>query len=169
MYFLCLNDESKRVAETLIYEYRKLYNLNTKIVRIFNTYGPYMCENDGRVITNFINKIKKNEPIEIYGDGEQTRSFGYVDDIISGIVKMMESNESGPLNLGNPYCEVTLNKLVEIFETKMGKKIEVVYLPKTENDPTQRSPVIDKANQQLNWYPKISIEEGIDKMIHWFM
>ena len=162
-------DESKRVAETLVYEYRKVYNLNTKIVRLFNTYGPYMCENDGRVITNFIKKIKKNEPIEIYGDGEQRRSFGYIDDIISGIVKMMDSNECGPLNLGNPHCEVTLNKLVEIFEAKIGKKIEVLYLPKTENDPSKRAPVIDKANHQLNWYPQVTIEEGIDKMMHWFM
>jgi len=162
-------DESKRLAETLVYEYRKIYNLNTKTVRLFNTYGPYMCEKDGRVITNFIDKIKKNEPIEIYGDGEQTRSFGYVDDIIDGLIKMMESSESGPFNLGNPNCELTLNKLVELFETKLGKKIEVLYLPKTENDPTSRRPIIDKANQKLNWYPNVTIEEGIDKMIHWFM
>jgi UDP-glucuronate decarboxylase len=158
-------DESKRLAETIMYEYRKQYNLDTKIVRLFNTYGPYMDEKDGRVITNFIYKIKNNEPVEIYGNGEQTRSFCYVDDLIDGLVKMMESTEPGPINLGNPNCEFTLNELVKLLEKITKKEIKINYLPSTENDPKCRKPIIDKANQKLNWYPQIMLEEGLTYML----
>lgn len=158
-------DESKRLAETLMYEYKKLYNLDTKIVRIFNTYGPYMDKRDGRVITNFLYKIEKNESLEIYGNGEQTRSFCYVDDLIDGIIKMMKSQESGPINLGNPNCEFTLNELIKILEKLTDKQLKVKYLPETENDPKCRKPIINKANNKLNWYPKINLEEGLKKMI----
>lgn len=158
-------DESKRMAETLIYEYQKQYNLDVKVVRLFNTYGPYMDEKDGRVITNFIYNIKNNKPIEIYGNGEQTRSFCYVDDMIDGIVKMMQSKEMGPINLGNPDCEFTLNDLVKILEKIYNRKIEVNYLSATENDPKCRKPVITKAINLLNWYPKINLNEGLHKMI----
>ena len=154
-------DESKRLAETLMYEYRKIYNLDTKIVRIFNTYGPYMDENDGRVITNFIYKIKNNEPIEIYGDGEQTRSFCFVDDMINGLIKMMNSVENGPINLGNPNCEFTLNELVKLLEKIINKKLDVIKLEKTENDPRCRKPIIDKAIEKLNWFPQINLEDGL--------
>jgi UDP-glucuronate decarboxylase len=154
-------DESKRLAETIMYEYRKLYNLDTKIVRIFNTYGPYMDEKDGRVITNFIYKIKNNKSIEIYGDGNQTRSFCYVDDMIDGLIKMMNSIESGPINLGNPNCEFTLNELVHLLEKINNKKFDVKYLEKTENDPKCRKPIIDKAIEKLKWYPKINLEDGL--------
>ena len=159
-------DESKRLAETIMYEYRKLYSLDTKIVRIFNTYGPYMDEKDGRVITNFIYKIKNNEPLEIYGNGEQTRSFCYVDDLIVGLVKMMNSSETGPINLGNPNCEFTLNELIKTLEKIIGKELEIKYLPGTENDPKCRKPIIDKANNLLNWYPKIYLEEGLNKILN---
>ena len=158
-------DESKRLAETLLYEYKKKYNLDTKIVRLFNTYGPYMDEKDGRIITNFIYKIKKNEPIEIYGTGEQTRSFCYVTDTIDGLVKMMESNEQGPINIGNPNCEFTLNELVKLLEKIIGKNLIIKYLPSTENDPKCRKPIIDKANEKLNWFPKILLEEGLSNML----
>jgi UDP-glucuronate decarboxylase len=157
-------DESKRLAETLMYEYKKQYNLDTKIIRIFNTYGPYMDEKDGRVITNFIYKIKNNEPLEIYGSGNQTRSFCYVDDLIDGIIKMMNSPESGPINLGNPDCEFTLNELVNVLKKISNKELQVNYLPETENDPKCRKPIIDKAQKLLNWYPTISLEEGLKKM-----
>jgi UDP-glucuronate decarboxylase len=159
-------DESKRLAETLIYEYRKIYKIGAKIVRIFNTYGPYMDEKDGRVITNFIYKLKNNEPLEIYGSGNQTRSFCYVDDLIDGFIKMMNSTEMGPINLGNPNCEFTLNELVILLEKIFGKKINVIYLPETENDPKCRKPIIDKAIEKLNWYPKIGLEEGLVKTIN---
>ena len=157
-------DESKRLAETLMYEYRKLYHLDTKIVRLFNTYGPYMDERDGRVITNFIYKIKNNEPLEIYGSGEQTRSFCYVDDLVDGLVRMMDSQEAGPINLGNPNCEFTLNQLVKTLEKITGNELKVKYLPGTENDPKCRKPSIDKAIGKLNWYPLINLEEGLNKM-----
>ncbi len=157
-------DESKRLAETIMYEYKKLYNLDTKIVRIFNTYGPFMDEKDGRVITNFMYKIKHNEPIEIYGSGEQTRSFCYVDDLIDGLVKMMNSQESGPINLGNPNCEFTLNELVKILEKITKKKLDIKYLPGTENDPKCRKPIITKAIEKLNWTPKITLENGLEKL-----
>ena len=158
-------DESKRLAETLMYEYRKQYNIDTKIVRIFNTYGKYMDEKDGRVITNFINKIKNDEPVNIYGNGEQTRSFCYVDDMIDGLIKMMNSKEKGPINLGNPNCEFTLNELVKILENITNKKIKINYLPETENDPKCRKPVIDKAITKLNWKPNIDIEKGLNYML----
>jgi UDP-glucuronate decarboxylase len=158
-------DESKRLAETIMYEYNKLYKLDTKIVRIFNTFGPYMNIRDGRVITNFIDKINNNEAVEIYGTGEQTRSFCYVDDLIDGLIAMMNSDEHGPINIGNPDCEFTLNELVKIFEKVLEKKIEVKYLKGTENDPKCRKPVITKAKEKLNWYPKITLEEGLARTI----
>ena len=161
-------DESKRLAETITYEYNKLYQLDTKIVRIFNTYGPYMDINDGRVITNFIKKINKDEAVEIYGDGEQTRSFCYVDDMIDGLIKMMHSKENGPINIGNPYNEFKLSELVELFETIYNKKIKVNYLNSTENDPKCRKPIIDKAIERLNWVPNVSLNEGLIKTIHYF-
>lgn len=161
-------DEGKRVAETLLYEYRKKFNLDTKIVRLFNTYGPYMSLQDGRIITNFINQILQNKELIIYGDGNQTRSFCYVDDMIYGIIKMMESNQSGPINLGNPYCEFTINKLVEIFEEICEKKLKVKYIDFTENDPKIRKPNIEKASHYLKFDPQINIYEGIAKTIKYF-
>jgi UDP-glucuronate decarboxylase len=161
-------DEGKRVAETLIYEYRRVYNLNCKIVRLFNTYGPFMDINDGRVITNFIKSIQRNEPLSIYGDGNQTRSFCYVDDTIEGIYKMMNSDEFGPINIGNPHCEFTLNNLVEIFEKIYNKELQVVYLNATQDDPKQRKPDISKAKNLLDWEPKILLEEGLLKTINYF-
>ena len=159
-------DESKRVAETLVYEYNKLYNLDTKIVRIFNTYGPNMDEKDGRVITNFIYQTKINQPVTIYGSGNQTRSFCYVDDMVSGLIKMMNSIEPGPINLGNPNCEFTLIELVKILEELINKKIDIMYLPATENDPQCRKPNIDKAQKLLDWKPVISLKEGLIKMLN---
>jgi UDP-glucuronate decarboxylase len=161
-------DEGKRVAETLIYEYRRLYNIDAKIVRIFNTYGPFMDIDDGRVITNFIKQKGLGQPLIIYGDGKQTRSFCYVDDMIDGLCKMMSSDQKGPINIGNPFCEFTLNDLVSKFEACYGKKLEVVYIDSTENDPKQRKPDISKAVELLDWKPKITLEEGIRKTINYF-
>lgn len=160
-------DEGKRIAETLIYEYRKRYNIDTKVVRVFNTYGPFMDINDGRVITNFIQQILRDEPLLIYGDGTQGRSFCYVTDMINGLISMMKSSEHGPINLGNPHCEFTLNELVKEYEQILGKKLGVEYLKATENDPHQRKPVIDKALEKLNWRPYVSLKYGlIDTMKH---
>lgn len=161
-------DEGKRVCETMIYEYGRKYDLDLKIVRLFNTYGPKMDINDGRVITNFIGKIKKNEPVEIYGDGEQTRSFCYIDDMLKGLEQMMDSNESGPINLGNPDCHFTLNELVNIFNKVLRKQIDVKYLQATADDPKVRQPVIDKAINKLNFKCNVSLEDGIKKTFDWF-
>lgn len=161
-------DEGKRVAETLIYEYKRAYNLDVKIVRIFNTYGPYMDINDGRVITNFIKQINRKEPLIIYGDGSQTRSFCYVDDLINGLLLLMESKEQGPINIGNPYCEFTLNSLVEEFQKIVNNPLQIKYIESTQNDPKQRKPDISKAKKLLNWNPSIQLEEGIKKTMLYF-
>ena len=162
-------DEGKRVAETLLYEYRKKFNLDCKIVRLFNTYGPYMSLNDGRIITNFINQIIQEKELIIYGDGNQTRSFCYVDDMIDGIIKVMNSNQSGPINLGNPYCEFSINELVQIFEKVIDKKLMVKYIDFTENDPKMRKPDIEKAKKFVNFNPQIDILEGIIMTMKYFI
>lgn len=161
-------DEGKRVAETLIYEYRRKYGLDVKTVRLFNTYGPYMDIDDGRVITNFIKQIMANKPVHIYGDGSQSRSFCYVDDLMDGLFAMMASDEQGPINLGNPYCEFTLNQLVYVFEKVVGAHIPVHYLPGTENDPKQRKPDITKAYETLGFSPMIDLEDGLRRLIAYF-
>ena len=161
-------DEGKRVAESLIYEYRRKFKLDVKIVRIFNTYGPYMDINDGRVITNFIRQIQNKEPLVIYGNGYQTRSFCYVSDMIDGLYNMMNSLEQGPINIGNPYCEFTLNELVCEFEKIVGNTLEVDYIEATENDPKQRKPVIDKATALLQWSPRVSLEYGLKQTMTHF-
>jgi UDP-glucuronate decarboxylase len=161
-------DEGKRVAESLIYEYRRKYNLDLKIVRIFNTYGPYMDINDGRVITNFIKQIMSDKPLIIYGDGSQGRSFCYVDDMVDGLIAMMNSKEQGPVNIGNPYNEFTLNELVQEFEMVVDRQLSVKFIEATENDPKQRKPDITKANSLLSWQPKIKLEQGIKKTMLYF-
>lgn len=162
-------DEGKRVAETLVYEYHHKFDVDCKIVRLFNTYGPYMNLNDGRVITNFINCILQNKELVIYGDGSQTRSFCFVDDMIIGLVNMMKSQEFGPINLGNPDCEFTLNYLVQIFEEIIQKKLQVKHIDFTENDPKMRRPDIEKAKNKLDFNPKISIKDGLVKTIDFFV
>jgi len=161
-------DEGKRVAETLVYTMRNQYNINAKIIRIFNTYGPNMSIDDGRVITNFIQRIMESKPVQIYGNGNQTRSFCYVDDLIDGIFGVMESDEMGPINLGNPDCEFTLNELVKEFEEITGAPIDVEYLPATENDPQQRKPNIELARNRIGFSPKIGLREGLKKTIIYF-
>jgi UDP-glucuronate decarboxylase len=161
-------DEGKRVAETLVYTMRNQYNINAKIIRIFNTYGPNMSIDDGRVITNFIQRIMEAKPVQIYGNGNQTRSFCYVDDLIDGIFGVMESDEMGPVNLGNPDCEFTLNELVKEFEEITGATIDVEYLPATENDPQQRKPDIELARNRIGFSPKIGLREGLKKTIIYF-
>lgn len=159
-------DEGKRVAETIINEYRKKYNLDTKIVRIFNTYGPNMDINDGRVITNFIKSVQNNEPLTIYGTGEQTRSFAYVDDTIDGILRVMDSTLTGPINIGNPI-EFTINELAKIFNEIYKRNLEIQYLDKTADDPLQRNPDITLISS-LQWIPKTFIKEGLEKTIEYF-
>jgi len=153
-------DEGKRCAETLIYEYRKknptMIN-NLKIVRIFNTYGPYMDIDDGRVITNFIKSIINKNPIIIYGDGYQTRSFCYVSDMINGFILMMNSEYNGPINIGNPYTEFTILELKKIFDKLLNKQHSIKFIEETIDDPKQRCPNIQLAIDKLNWRPEINI------------
>jgi len=162
-------DEGKRAAECLMMDYRRQNAVNTKIVRIFNTYGPRMALNDGRVVSNFIIQALQNKNITVYGNGSQTRSFCYVDDMIEGLIKMMNSTDDfyGPVNIGNPG-EFTIMQLVKkvIDLTKSNSKIE--FLPLPEDDPVQRKPDITLAAEKIGWTPKINLEEGLIKTIEYF-
>ena len=161
-------DEGKRVAETLMVEYNKVHKVSIRIARIFNTYGPNMDKDDGRVVSNFLNQVIDNKDITIYGQGEQTRSFCYIDDMVNGLIKLMNNEETnGPINLGNPY-EITIRELAEkIIElTKSESKIIYQELPK--DDPMKRKPDINKANKYLNWKPEYGLEEGLLKTYNYF-
>ncbi len=160
-------DEGKRCAETLISDYRRQKNINTKIIRIFNTYGPNMTPDDGRVVSNFILQALKGEDITVYGDGSQTRSFCYVDDLIDGIVKMMDSNLSEPVNLGNP-TERTILDFAKLIIEFTGTKSKIIYKPLPSDDPTKRRPDITLAQTKLNWTPKVDINEGLKKTVAYF-
>ncbi len=160
-------DESKRLGETLCFIYRNYFNVNTKIIRIFNTYGPRMRENDGRVTPNFIIQALNNKPLTIYGTGNQTRSFCFVTDLVQGIIKVMNSNETGPINLGNPEETTIINFAKKIIElTNSKSELELKPLPK--DDPLKRKPDISKAKQKLGWEPIISLETGLKKTIKYF-
>ena len=162
-------DESKRFAEALTMAYHRYHNINSGIVRIFNTYGPRMRLDDGRVIPNFIQQAQKNEKLTIYGDGQQTRSFCYVDDLVDGIIKLLFSDEHYPVNLGNPE-EITILRLAEIINSIMNNPsgIKLLKGKVAGNDPMRRQPDITRAKEILNWVPKISLEEGLDLTIPYF-
>lgn len=162
-------DEGKRCAETLFFDYYRQHKLRIKVVRIFNTYGPRMHVNDGRVVSNFIVQALEGKDITVYGDGLQTRSFCYVDDLIDGLVKMMNSKNdfTGPVNLGNPN-EFTILDLAEKVIRYTNSKSRIVYKPLPQDDPLQRQPVIDMAKKDLRWEPMIEVEEGIRKTIAYF-
>jgi|TARA_Y100001001_G_scaffold82627_1_gene80650 UDP-glucuronate decarboxylase len=162
-------DEGKRCAETLFMDYRKQHQLGIKIVRIFNTYGPRMHPHDGRVVSNFIMQALRNEAISIYGDGSQTRSFCYCDDLIDGFVRMMRTPDNivGPTNLGNPN-EFTIKQLAEQVIELIGSKSQIEYQPLPQDDPKQRCPDISKAKAELGWQPTIELKEGLIKTIAYF-
>ena len=161
-------DEGKRTAETLFFDYHRQHGLDIRVVRIFNTYGPRMTANDGRVVSNFIVQALTGQDITIYGDGTQTRSFCYVDDLIDGIVRMMNAeNFTGPVNLGNPG-EFTMLELAELVLKLTGSKSKIVYRPLPADDPTQRCPVIDLAREKLGWQPTIKLEDGLRRTIAYF-
>jgi UDP-glucuronate decarboxylase len=161
-------DEGKRVAETLFFDYHAQNSVDIRVIRIFNTYGPRMLVNDGRVVSNFVVQALRGEPITLYGDGSQTRSFCYVDDLVSGIIKMMDcDNFTGPVNLGNPG-EFTIKQLAEAVLELTGAKSELVYRPLPENDPTRRQPNIDLAKEKLQWEPTIPLREGLQPTIAYF-
>ncbi|HET9411720.1 MAG TPA: UDP-glucuronic acid decarboxylase family protein [Candidatus Saccharimonadales bacterium] len=160
-------DESKRFAEALIWVYRNQHKVNTGIVRIFNTYGPHMDPQDGRVVSNFIMQALKNQPITIYGKGQQTRSFCYVSDQIDGIVALMNSSVEGPVNVGNPH-EFTMLELATKVKEQTGSQSEFVYKPLPPDDPTQRQPDISRAKELLRWEPKVSLYQGLRPTIDYF-
>lgn len=162
-------DEGKRCAETIFMDYHRQYKIKTKIIRIFNTYGPNMHPQDGRVVSNFIVQALQGKNITIYGSGEQTRSFQYVDDLIEGMLRMMNTEDSftGPVNIGNP-CEFTILELAKTVLLLTGSKAKIVFEPLPADDPTQRKPDITLARKKLDWEPKISLEEGLKETIKYF-
>jgi len=160
-------DEAKRYAEALTMAYHREYGLNVKIVRIFNTYGPRMKVDDGRVISNFIVQALKGEPITVYGDGSQTRSFCYVDDLVEGIFRLMQTNYIGVVNLGNPE-EYTVLQLAEIIKELTGSSSQIVFHPLPQDDPKRRQPDISLAKNLLNWEPQVSLREGLKRTIAYF-
>jgi UDP-glucuronate decarboxylase len=162
-------DEGKRAAETLFFDYNRQFNVNIKVARIFNTYGPNMSPSDGRVVSNFIMQALRSEDITIYGDGSQTRSFCYVSDLVSGLIKLMQSpkNITGPINLGNPV-EFTVRQLAELIIEKTQSKSKIVYRNLPQDDPKQRKPDIEKAKRVLSWNPIIDIDDGLAETIKYF-
>jgi UDP-glucuronate decarboxylase len=162
-------DEGKRCAETLFFDYRRQHNLCIKVARIFNTYGPRMHPNDGRVVSNFIVQALKNESITVYGDGNQTRSFCYVDDLIEGLISLMNTPDefAGPVNIGNPV-EFTILELAQRVTALTGSKSEIIFKSLPSDDPMQRCPDIRLAKEKLNWSPQIALQEGLTKTIQYF-
>ncbi|MFL2677897.1 MAG: UDP-glucuronic acid decarboxylase family protein [Candidatus Actinomarina sp.] len=159
-------DEAKRFAEAATATYARSYDIKTKIIRIFNTYGPNMQLNDGRVVTNLIVQALNDEDLTIYGDGSQTRSFSYVSDTVSGIIAMMKSNHYEVFNIGNPY-EMTIKELAKTILKLTNSKSEIIYKPLPNDDPQQRRPDISKAKDKLNWEPKVDLETGLSTTIEW--
>ncbi|MBR1976776.1 SDR family oxidoreductase [bacterium] len=162
-------DEGKRAAESLFFDYNRIYGTKIKVVRIFNTYGPYMDPNDGRVVSNFICQALRGENLTIYGNGTQTRSFCYVDDLIEALIKTMASEDDflGPVNLGNP-AEFTIIELANLVIKKINPSLNIISKPLPDDDPTQRRPDISLAKQKLNWQPKIDLSAGLDVTIKYF-
>ena len=163
-------DEGKRVAETLFFDYHRQHHVDIKVMRIFNTYGPRMDMGDGRVVSNFIVQALKGEDITIYGDGSQTRSFCYVDDLIDGMVKLMNESRpdfTGPVNMGNPG-EFTIKELAEKVIAITGSSSKIIYKDLPVDDPTQRKPDISLAKKELGWEPKVQLDEGLENTIEYF-
>ena len=162
-------DEAKRVAETLFFDYHRQHGLRIRVARIFNTYGPRMAADDGRVVSNFIVQALREEPLTIYGDGSQTRSFCYVDDLVGGLIALMQnkSDETGPVNLGNPG-EFTMLELADLVLELTGSSSKVEHRPLPQDDPKQRQPQIDKAKKVLGWEPKVPLKEGLVMTIAYF-
>ncbi|GBF81250.1 UDP-glucuronic acid decarboxylase family protein [Aphanothece sacrum] len=160
-------DEGKRVAETLAFEYHREHKVDIRVARIFNTYGPRMLEHDGRVVSNFIVQALQKTPLTIYGDGSQTRSFCYVSDLVEGLIRLMNNDYIGPVNLGNPG-EYTILELAQMIQGMINPDAELIYKPLPQDDPKQRQPDITKAKTYLNWQPTIALKEGLEMTINDF-
>ena len=160
-------DEGKRIAETLCFDYQRMHNTEIRVMRIFNTYGPRMLPDDGRVVSNFIVQALKGESLTLYGDGSQTRSFCYVDDLIEGMIKLMNGNHSGPMNIGNP-TEFTIRNLAELVREKINSNLELIYQQLPQDDPLQRKPDIQLAQKELGWTHEVDLDQGLDETIDYF-
>ena len=160
-------DEGKRIAESLCFDYYRKHNVEIRVARIFNTYGPNMLPDDGRVVSNFIVQAIQGNSLTVYGDGSQTRSFCYIDDLVEGLTKLMNSDYIGPINLGNPE-EFTINQLAELIKNKINQNLKIKYLELPKDDPMQRKPDITLAINKLKWKPTIFLEEGLNKTIKYF-
>ena len=160
-------DEGKRIAETLCFDYQRMHGSEIRIARIFNTYGPRMLAEDGRVVSNFIVQALRGEPITLYGDGSQSRSFCYVDDLIDGLIRLMNGDATGPINLGNPH-EFTIRQLAEQVRARINPELPLIEKPLPADDPRQRQPDIALAQQELGWQPQVSLEQGLEPTIAWF-
>jgi len=160
-------DEGKRVAETLCFDYERMHGTEIRIARIFNTYGPRMLPDDGRVVSNFIVQALRGEPLTLYGDGSQSRSFCFVDDLVEGLIRLMNGAHPGPINIGNP-CEFTIRQLAERVRDRINPQLPFNCEPLPQDDPLQRQPVIDLAQQKLGWQPTISLDEGLQPTIAYF-
>ena len=160
-------DEGKRISETLCSDYKRIHNLDIRIIRIFNTYGPRMKPNDGRVVSNFICQALQNKPLTIYGKGTQTRSFCYVEDLIEGMNNLMQSKVTSPVNIGNPE-ELTILELAQKIRNKINPNLEIIFKPLPQDDPLRRQPDITKAKNKIGWQPNTSLDDGLDKTISWF-
>ena len=160
-------DEGKRIAETLCFDYHRMHGVEIRVARIFNTYGPRMLPNDGRVVSNFIVQALSGEPLTLYGDGSQTRSFCYVDDLVEGLIRLMNGGHTGPINLGNPG-EFTIRQLAELVRDRINPALPLIEQPLPQDDPLQRQPVIELAQQELGWQPTISLAQGLEPTINHF-
>ncbi|MDM7954505.1 MAG: SDR family oxidoreductase [Cyanobium sp. CZS 25K] len=160
-------DEGKRIAETLCFDYQRMHGTEIRVMRIFNTYGPRMLPDDGRVVSNFIVQALQGLPLTLYGDGSQTRSFCYVDDLIEGMIRLMNGDHTGPINIGNPG-EFTIRQLAERVRDRIRPGLELTTQPLPQDDPLQRKPVIDLARDLLGWEPKLSLDEGLEPTIAYF-
>lgn len=160
-------DEGKRCAETLFFDYHRQYGVDIRVIRIFNTYGPRMLENDGRVVSNFVVQALRGQDITIYGTGEQTRSFCFVSDLVCGMIAMMEGNVIGPVNFGNPR-EMTIKEIAQMVLELTGSKSKLIYEPLPQDDPCKRKPDITRAKTELGWQPEVVLEEGLKKTIEYF-
>ncbi len=160
-------DEGKRCAETLFFDYHRQYGVDIRVIRIFNTYGPRMMENDGRVVSNFVVQALRGQDITIYGTGEQTRSFCFVTDLVRGMIAMMEGNIIGPVNFGNPR-EMTIKEIAQMVLELTGSKSKLIYEPLPQDDPCKRKPDITRAKTELGWQPEVVLEEGLKKTIDYF-
>ena len=160
-------DEGKRIAETLCFDYQRMNGVEVRVARIFNTYGPRMLPDDGRVVSNFIVQALRGEPLTLYGNGSQTRSFCYVSDLVDGLIRLMNGSHMGPINLGNPD-EFTIRQLADLVRKQVNPALLMVEKPLPEDDPQQRQPAIDLARQQLNWQPTVSLEQGLSPTIDSF-